>query len=340
MESVVFLTNRAELSEGPLGFGGARSDRLRAGIVRVALDEAVARTKQVFDPEEARALCSMTGSLGGDAPGAVAERIGALRREGQDVLLFVHGFDTDFAQALCYAAQIALNWRPHVTAEANLPRRPQGFTVMALDWAADGGWTNYFRDQADADASGAVVADVLRHVMQQVDLRGRLHLLCQSMGARVLAAAFAQLRHPPLARPPVASMFLSGADMPEGCFLSGQPLAGSDAALTTQGVTVYHNPGDTLGTLSGIVNWRPPLSRQGPDMPLPPHMLEKVNVQATVHPERDRFGHYYVRINPAVVRDAVASIRGLPLAGRTWREALDQTDTVFRLRPTELGSTS
>ncbi|MCC7194965.1 MAG: alpha/beta hydrolase [Gemmatimonadaceae bacterium] len=95
--------------------------------------------------------------------------------KSRDVLVFVHGFNVSFEDAVLRAAQLAVD---------------VGFdgAVVVLDWPSAGSVTQYVRDLQEARNGGFFLLRALTGVIPAAQ-PDRVHVLVHSMGAEVLARA-------------------------------------------------------------------------------------------------------------------------------------------------------
>jgi len=105
---------------------------------------------------------------------------GALTRAArEEILVFIHGYNTDFGLAMRRAAQLAADLQ-------------FDGVMVAFSWPSAGWPTSYVADQNNADWAAPGLARTLRLL---VDESGavRIHLLAHSMGGRILLDAFDEL---------------------------------------------------------------------------------------------------------------------------------------------------
>jgi esterase/lipase superfamily enzyme len=174
---------------------------------------------------------------------------------GCDVLVFIHGFNVSWWQAVASAGSLQL-----------MLNRTRGVTtcpvkVVLFTWPSDGRaipYWSYFSDRGDAVTSGNAVGrgflklrDYLiqaRREARQRDeapCRQALHLLCHSMGNYVLQNALRRTadfstggKLPRI----FDHVFLCAPDVADDVFEPGKPLR--SLPETAEQVTIYHNRGD------------------------------------------------------------------------------------------------
>ena len=179
---------------------------------------------------------------------------------GWDVLIFVHGFNVNWweAVALGLSLQIMLNRNRGNDKEASKTKPIQ---VVLFTWPSDGKvipYWSYFSDRSDAEVSGYALGrcilklrDLLiksrRLALQkdQTPCDQSIHLLCHSMGNYVLQNALGRITNFSVGgKPPriFDQIFLCSADVADDVLESGEPMC--RLPQMARNVTVYHNRGD------------------------------------------------------------------------------------------------
>lgn len=181
----------------------------------------------------------------------------AAMQNATDALIYIHGFDNDWHDAVGNAAtlQVMLN---------NSPRRDpnQNVLVILFSWPSDGQVIplySYKSDRTEAQASGAAVGrgflkarDFLRQMMHPDNPMSALepcgqdiHLLCHSMGNFLLEFALPRVDdHTPGTAMPLIfeHIFMCAPDVDDNVFEADKPL--ERLQEITRNVTVYHNRKD------------------------------------------------------------------------------------------------
>jgi esterase/lipase superfamily enzyme len=201
---------------------------------------------------------------------AMFEEIRARMAAGADVLVFVHGYNVSWHEALGSAAalQEVLNAGG---VPGGAPRRP--VVVVLFSWPSDGSmmpFAAYKSDRTDAVGSGFAVGRgflKLRDFLAGLSDRaaagaepcgGSLHLLCHSMGNFVLENALARVwEHAPGSALPriFDRVLLCAADVDDDALEPGRPL--HPATEIGREVTVYFNHGDLALTVSDYTKGNP-----------------------------------------------------------------------------------
>ena len=249
--------------------------------------------------------------------------------DGSDTVLFIHGFNYIFAEALIDAARL----------KRTFETRERSCTFVVFTWPSDGSLLPliaYANDRADAEASGHALGrgllklgayvqrlsdDLGPHVRS--DFRrdsnlarqraefcgGRLHLMAHSMGGYALRHAVQGMRKeigddlPRL----FDEVFLLAADEDADAFEHDYKLA--LLPRLARRVSVYHNREDIPLVISDSTKGNP--DRLGADGPTHPHNLPaKVTVVDCTDVVTGFQEHRYHENEPLVVEDIRAVLRG------------------------------
>ena len=250
-------------------------------------------------------------------------------RAGIDTVLFIHGFNYSFHEALIDAALLK---RTYETAETP-------YTFFVFSWPSDGSlmpYIAYANDRADARTSGAALGrgllklgEFVRRVSGELGPRvrsdlgrdaetarlrkelctGRLHLMAHSMGAYALRCAVQGMRReigddlPRL----FDEILLIAADEDADAFEHDHKLA----LLPRLGrrVTVYHNREDIPLAVSDLTKGNPDrLGADGPSRTLNlPAKLTIIDCTPVVTGFQE---HRYHKHQEIVITDIMAALRG------------------------------
>src|SRR6185437_598345 len=268
---------------------------------------------------DAGAIAQLTGLTKG---GLSDTQKAAILRSPNDVLVFVHGAENSFADAVVRAAYNRA-WLVDAI--------KKDIDVVAFTWPA----RNY------GDLSKIVNDDVVyRHdqlearksafhfglfLQQLYELRPhlsaskrRLGLLCHSMGNYMLGGGIEAwfLNHAP--EPLFDQVILAAADEPNDTFQRPKGERLSRLASLAKGITVYFNYEDFMMTLSQNVNLFMPLGFDGPprknDFQLFPtdsyQFVNCTNCNDYLGPNTQDRSHQYYRQSPTVRRDIGALLLG------------------------------
>ncbi|MBS1210344.1 MAG: protein of unknown function hydrolase family protein [Proteobacteria bacterium] len=200
---------------------------------------------------------------------AMFEDLMTVMEASSDVLIYIHGFNVKWTDAVgsALALQLMLNSRPGRDTRQNL-------TVVLFSWPSDGAalpWVSYRSDRTEAAGSGAAVGrallkarDFLIGLRDKAKAGGRqpcgqdIHLLCHSMGNYLLENALARLYDfsPGNALPRLFEhVFLCAPDLDDNALEEGKPLGRIDQVA--RNVTLYFNRNDKAMYVSDYTKGNP-----------------------------------------------------------------------------------
>lgn len=251
-----------------------------------------------------------------------------IRDSKSDVLVFIHGFNVSFHEALIDGAQMVEQYRIHDDPPA----------VVVFSWPSNGRLLHYENDRHDAQASGKAVARGLEKVLSFVreqDAQNAcdrsVHFIAHSMGVYVLRWALQemQLEFPRTLPRIFGQMFLVAADEDEDAFESDQKLL--RLPELAEQVSIYFNRGDAALTTSDILKWNP--DRLGSDGPRDPRSVHaKITMIDCSYVVGGAVEHSYYRDTPKVVHDINQTLSGMAAdAGERERDYVLHRNH-FRLR--------
>jgi esterase/lipase superfamily enzyme len=183
-----------------------------------------------------------------------------LRRN--DVLVFVHGFNVSWEQAVGSAMALhVMQNREGIGDDA------QKTAVVLFSWPSDGSampFVAYRSDRSEAAGSGYAFARGLLKLRDHLaelggaKCRQDLHLMCHSMGNYVLQHALVRMRQftPGPALPRLFEyVFLCAPDVDGSVLEPGQPMG--DLHQLARTVSIYHNTGDVALRVSDYTKGNP-----------------------------------------------------------------------------------
>jgi esterase/lipase superfamily enzyme len=187
LQAVYFATNRKIVDEAQLqasSFTASRSMQLRYGITVVSVPKNhvignVERPKFNYlrwsYNKETNADDFRISSITSLARGQLVDE---LRTNAESVLLFIHGYNVSFQDAIFKAAQIAY--------DANF----EG-SVLVFSWPSAGELLKYDYDRESAEFSSGDLLGVLRILTEEIE-RKRIYIVAHSLGNQVLVDALQQ----------------------------------------------------------------------------------------------------------------------------------------------------
>lgn len=288
----------------------AYREQLKEGISEAAQEDAVLGSKAMLtDLQEAMSKAS-------------------------DVLVYVHGFNVDWHQAVGSALALQLMMQAKASASPN--ETDKDVVVVLFTWPSDGlmlPWVSYKSDRAEARGSGASFGRALlktrdflmalhdRAHNSEVELCDQhIHLLCHSMGNFLLQEVIDRLSQftPGEALPRLFEhIFLCAPDVDDTALEPGQPL-GKINQLARQ-VSVYHNRGDTAMVISDYSKGQP--ERLGGAGAARPGQLHRKVQQVDCSPVVTGLVEHSYYLAGNIAADIRQSIDGVPAADSARRRA-------------------
>jgi esterase/lipase superfamily enzyme len=264
MADILFATNRAQVANTAQGVPDFGDQVMAAGSLWCGTASIDGIT--LHDPD-AGTIAAIPDLYQGT--GFSPKQAATLAASPNPVLVFVHGTNNDFEDAIQRAAYNK-HWLEKVAGQVfdviafTWPARAYGGVAKILQYQDD-----YKADQGQADASAGHFGLLLTQLYAlKPQLAGRkLGILCHSMGNRMLggavAAWFAGGNAP--APPLFDEAILAAADERADTFNFPPPGRLNDLHKLATGITVYFSEADIMMALSKAVNGYPPLGRLGPD---------------------------------------------------------------------------
>jgi esterase/lipase superfamily enzyme len=317
MTTVYFATNRKDDGTKPFGFGaqiaGPGAESITYGVTEV--------TNIVLGEEASGDAANPTDLSNGDFSDSAKRDIIAA---GKDILIFIHGFDNTFVDAV-QRAGFNHDW---------LKAGGMDTTIIAFTWPSAGVLIDnpphlltdaYLTDQAQAGKSGGHLASFLSRIdALQRDFRGahpggRVFLLSHSMGNWALQSAvqmWSEFRGSSDIM--LDHVFLAAADEVADTF--ERPAGGrlSNLKRLAKRISVYSNRGDIVIWVSTTVNLNRRLGFDGPDDKsnageYPPalfRMVDCTEVHDYDHLNPFDASHQYYRRSQRVRADITAAMGG------------------------------
>ena len=329
MTEIFFGTNRNGLPAGkPKGFGKhfstAGLTNLRFGKATVndkAIDvktytEKLKRAGRIQRTDDAK---SQFGSME-----LFEELRSRMSREKTDTILFIHGYNVTFREAIENSVKIGTN---HQGANGN-----KGVNVVCFSWPSDGSllpWIAYSNDRQDAAASGPAFArgllkmvNFFRNMSPEEACDQKLHLMAHSMGNYVLRHALQEVRRQNGGTIPriFDQIFLFAPDEDDDAFEYEHKLK----LLPRLGrhVSVYFNRGDAAMAISDVTKGNP--DRLGDDGPRAPFQVPgKVSQIDCSHVVDGAVEHSYFVDERKVIDDIAQVMDGADPKHVSNREYLD-----------------
>ena len=175
--SVRFVTNRSPVSGGQGGssFSARRNDSgLMAGKASIRLRSGRTYGADLKDVVEIEGIVSENGQ------DAIAQLVDAIVADGRPVVLFVHGYNNAFSDALRRAATIQQDIVPDAQ-------------VVSFTWPSDGTLLGYGYDASSVDFAEADFKVFMGALQERVSGE-HIHIIAHSMGTRLVVDYFESLK--------------------------------------------------------------------------------------------------------------------------------------------------
>lgn len=253
VQTVYYVTDRRATgaSEPELAFDGNRSEsgQLSYGKAQVNIPVTHKRgqiespwlgLESLRDPGKHIYVLSLTGL---DEAGLWTELESIGNGKG-DLLVYVHGYNVTFSNALTRAGQIAFDF---------------GFegAPIVYSWPSDGGITSYPSDAEDVAWSAKHIEQLLTRLRERFPGR-KVHLVAHSMGSRGLLGALRLMAYRDASKPLFQSVILCAPDFDSELFRD--QIAAEIRPLAAQWV-VYTSDKDIALSASEEINAAPRLGQ-------------------------------------------------------------------------------
>jgi esterase/lipase superfamily enzyme len=211
----------------------------------------------------------------------------------RDVMVFVHGFNVSFDDAVARAAQLGLDM-------------PFNGAVVAYCWPSQGGIDSYEEDEAINYESIEPFMDFIQTLRLSIPSDARIHIVVHSMGNRMVLQGLRKIalndpkRFGVNSSRPVHNLVLCAPDVGLGDFKAWVP----DVVPLCERVTLYANSSDTALIASKSLHAEP---RAGDARFLP--IIDGVQTIDCSRIDMSFMGHSYYGSNPDVLTDLFTILR-------------------------------
>ena len=245
----------------------------------------------------------------------------------RDTVIFIHGYNVSFKEALTSAARLKLNFSTDAGGSS--------VNVVLFSWPSDGSWMPfiaYANDRQDAAASGPAfargllkLADFLRGSTPEEACNQRIHLVAHSMGNYVLRHTVQEIVAQSPGRPVriFDQIFLMAADEDDDAFEHDYKL--KTLPRLAKRVNVYFNNEDRAMAISDKTKGNP--DRLGDDGPRVPRGIPgKVTLIDCTPVVEGIVEHSYFLDTPTVVADMNKVLIGTQTDKIPGRKYLQETN--------------
>ena len=224
------------------------------------------------------------------------------RSPGKDLLLFVHGFNVDYASCLIRGAQISLDL-------------PFNGAVCCYSWPSQGGIAHYKNDEQISQQSTGPFTEFLMNLVDNIPQETKIQIVVHSMGNRVVMRALNRMPASQTGKKPFENVVLCAPDVG----LSQYRALIEGVKQQSRRVTLYVCRGDTALAASKAIH-----SEQRAGDASPPVVIEGVETIDCSPVDLSFMGHSYYGGNISVLSDLFAIIKeGKQADQREWLTKMD-----------------
>jgi esterase/lipase superfamily enzyme len=305
VSTVYYVTDREPDRAWPGGFAKHWGDQASCGTTEATIP-ALNLPGQKIPTGAIRALSNI--SCGDDISG-IASVIAAAAREKtcNEVLLYIHGFNTLFDGAVLRGAQLVDDTHT-------------GCIAAAFDWSSEGEVGRYIPDIEHS----AYAAPRLASFLRALDATGiRIDILGHSMGNRLLLQALAVLAQhsdPPRANF-INQMILAAADVGADPVNNDFAHLLGDARPFARRITIYASHGDAVLAVSAVAHGNVPRAGHRPindgKLQTPNATDHVVDVVDATDAPAELLGHSYFGLSAEAISDTASILQDTPIANRT-----------------------
>ena len=189
------------------------------------------------------------------------EFVTALKEDSDSVLIFVHGYNVPFADAVFKAAQIAY--------DANF-----GGTTIVFSWPSAGDLIKYDYDRESADFSSGDLFNLLKLVTTSVPNK-KIYLVAHSLGSQIVVDALQQAAWSNT-KLDISELVFAAPDVDKEVFMS----KAAQIKLVAGNVTMYASSVDRALLASNKKSWGTRMGYIGADGPNLADGIETIDVTA------------------------------------------------------------
>ena len=305
VSTVYYVTDREPDQAWPGGFAKHWGDQASCGTTEATIPAMSLPNRKILTGT-IRTLSSI--ECGNGMAGIASAIASAARVQNCDeVLLYIHGFNTLFDGAVLRGAQLVDDTRT-------------GCIAAVFDWSSEGEVGRYIPDIEHSAYAAPRLASFLR-ALAATGIR--IDILGHSMGNRLLLQALAALaQHPD---PPhenfINQMILAAADVGADPINNDFAHLLGDARPFAHRITIYASQGDAVLAVSAVAHGNVPRAGR---QPINDGKLKKRNatdhivdvVDATDAPA-ELLGHSYFGLSSEAISDIALILQDTPAANRT-----------------------
>ena len=287
---VLYGTNRVDTGKNnPAERYGSKEGDVSFGVAQVSIPEGheIGSLEEPglwegdADPDSHVALLSLESMDANGFLAAVAAELKASPR--REALIFVHGFNTSFAEAVQRTAQLStdLDW--------------QG-AIVAFSWPAGTSLMGFSSDREAAEEAAPALAELLE-LLDRTGVADREHLIAHSMGNRVTVLALSRIaaQRSGDRGPIIDELVLAAPEMDKGILNKRAP----DLIAEAGRITLYVSRADRALLLAGSFTGDDVAGGAGEEPFVHPG-IETIDATAI---SADSIGHSYYGTNRLLLSD-------------------------------------
>ena len=302
---VYYVTDREPDQAWPGGFAKYWGDQASCGTTEATIP-ALNLPGQKIPTGTIRALSNI--QCGSGMSGIASVITAAARGKNcNEVLLYIHGFNTLFDGAVLRVAQL-------------IDDTHTGCIAAVFDWSSEGEVGRYIPDIEHS----AYAAPRLASFLRALSATGiRIDILGHSMGNRMLLQALASLaQHPDPPRADfIDQMILAAADVGADPINDDFAHLLGDAMPFVHRATIYASRGDAVLAVSAVTHGDVPRAGHRPindgKLQTPSATDHVIDVVDATDAPAELLGHSYFGLSSEAISDIALILKGAPIANRT-----------------------
>ena len=309
---MMLLTNWPGVSRELLCYGGEYSDQIQYGVCEVSIPEGhqpgELESPQLFkmevtqDPEKHIVLTNVE-RLPVDAFHAVMKT--ELDRKGNNIFVFIHGYNVSFEDAARRTGQMAYDLK--------FPGAP-----VFYSWPSQANWYSYVTDKGNIDLSTSQIRSFLLDIATK-SKADSINLIAHSMGNVGLTAALSEMEQS--SKPHFNQVVLAAPDIDASVFKNE---IASKIVAKARHTTLYTSRTDLALIASRYFNRRNRVGDSGPEVLI----IDGIDTIDATAVDSSLLGHTYYGSNVTVLDDLGQLLQNQPIESRHYLKSI-----VHGLRP-------
>ena len=303
---MMLLTNWPGASRELLCYGGEYSDQIQYGVCEVSIPEGhqpgELESPQMFkmevtqDPEKHIVLTNVE-RLPMDAFHAVMKT--ELDRKGNNIFVFIHGYNVSFEDAARRTGQMAYDLK--------FPGAP-----VFYSWPSQANWYSYVTDKGNIDLSTSQIRSFLLDIAIK-SKADTINLIAHSMGNVGLTAALSEMEQ--ISKPHFNQVVLAAPDIDASVFKNE---IASKIVAKARHTTLYTSRTDLALIASRYFNQRNRVGDSGPEVLI----IDGIDTIDATAVDSSLLGHTYYGSNVTVLDDLGQLLQNQPIESRHYLKSI------------------